>query len=439
MPSRSLFRVILLGLACASFTPLGTQAQTVPQQTPPSAANAAATQSLHALFVRYWEETASLFPEWATWRGDHRYGDRLTDASPAGRVSLDMFIDRHERGIAMFPFDGFRRMSLRSVGGYQTGFSDLLQAVPVNSPERIEKLFKRFEAFPLRLDQEVARLRVAVAAGWVPPKSVLERVLGQIDGQLNAALDKSPYVAPFEKLPRSMSETERAALQARGRDHRPALLSQERRGHVDGLPRHRQAHRWRAAQTLCRIATCTVCHLSHARTPGQRRRVLQRPAARRQPRRAVLCQRHGTGQAPDLGHGKPGRARGQPRAPPAKQARHRAAWQAFRAARLIVDTGLHTMGWARQQAIDFMVERTGVEREFVESEVDRYISLPAQVLSYTIGKLKIIELRDHAKARLGARFVIRRFHNAVLDQGALPLSTLARSIDEWIASEAAAK
>ena len=218
MPSRSLFRVILLGLACASFTPLGTQAQTVPQQTPPSAANAAATQSLHALFVRYWEETASLFPEWATWRGDHRYGDRLTDASPAGRVSLDMFIGRHERGIAMFPFDGFRRMSLRSVGGYQTGFSDLLQAVPVDSPERIEKLFKRFEAFPLRLDQEVASLRVAVAAGWVPPKSVLERVLGQIDGQLNAALDKSPDVAPFEKLPRSMSETERAALQARGRD-----------------------------------------------------------------------------------------------------------------------------------------------------------------------------------------------------------------------------
>lgn len=97
------------------------------------------------------------------------------------------------------------------------------------------------------------------------------------------------------------------------------------------------------------------------------------------------------------------------------------------------------MGWARQQAIDFMVERTGVEREFVESEVDRYISLPAQALSYTIGKLKIIELRDHAKARLGARFDIRRFHNAVLDQGALPLSTLARSIDEWIAGEAAAK
>jgi uncharacterized protein (DUF885 family) len=113
-------------------------------------------------------------------------------------------------------------------------------------------------------------------------------------------------------------------------------------------------------------------------------------------------------------------------------------WQAFRAARLIVDTGLHTMGWKRQQAIDFMVERTGVEREFVESEVDRYTSLPSQALSYMIGQLKIVELRDRAKNKLGARFDIRRFHNAVLDQGEVPLSTLETIIDEWIAAEAAA-
>jgi uncharacterized protein (DUF885 family) len=108
-------------------------------------------------------------------------------------------------------------------------------------------------------------------------------------------------------------------------------------------------------------------------------------------------------------------------------------WQAFRAARLVTDTGIHAKGWSRQQAIDYMVERTGANRGFVESEIDRYTSEPAQALAYMIGKLKFDELRDRAKKALGAKFDIRRFHNAVLDQGALPLSTLDRVVDEWIA------
>ncbi len=112
-------------------------------------------------------------------------------------------------------------------------------------------------------------------------------------------------------------------------------------------------------------------------------------------------------------------------------------WQAFRAARLVADTGVHALGWTRQQAIAFMVERTGVEREFVASEVDRYTSQPAQALAYMIGKLKFDELRDRAKARLGARFDIRKFHNAVLDNGALPLATLDSLIDEWIVQQIA--
>ena len=110
-------------------------------------------------------------------------------------------------------------------------------------------------------------------------------------------------------------------------------------------------------------------------------------------------------------------------------------WQAFRAARLVVDTGIHRLGWTRQQSIDFMVERTGFERGFVTSEVDRYTSIPGQALGYMIGKLKIAELRDRARERLGPRFDIRRFHNAVIDQGALPLDTLDQLIDAWIQNE----
>jgi uncharacterized protein (DUF885 family) len=110
-------------------------------------------------------------------------------------------------------------------------------------------------------------------------------------------------------------------------------------------------------------------------------------------------------------------------------------WQAFRAGRLVVDTGIHALGWSRQRSIDFLADQTGVNREFVTSEVDRYTSQPGQALSYMIGKLEFDRLRDKARARLGAKFDIRRFHNAVLDNGPLPLSLLDKVVDEWIAGQ----
>ena len=111
--------------------------------------------------------------------------------------------------------------------------------------------------------------------------------------------------------------------------------------------------------------------------------------------------------------------------------------QIFRAARLVVDTGIHAFGWSRERAIDYLVANTGLDREHCAAEVDRYTSWPGQALAYMTGQLKIIELRERARAQLGERFDIRRFHNAVLDQGALPLPVLERVIDDWIAAEAA--
>lgn len=112
-------------------------------------------------------------------------------------------------------------------------------------------------------------------------------------------------------------------------------------------------------------------------------------------------------------------------------------WQAFRAARLVADTGIHHLGWSREQTIAFMVERTGMDRGFVASEVDRYTSVPGQALGYMIGKLKIAELRERARQRLGSRFDVRRFHNSVIDQGALPLDVLEDVIEDWIVQELA--
>lgn len=110
--------------------------------------------------------------------------------------------------------------------------------------------------------------------------------------------------------------------------------------------------------------------------------------------------------------------------------------QLFRAARLVVDTGIHAQGWDRQRAIDYMVERTGSDRKFIESEVDRYTSVPGQALGYMLGELKIMELRERAKTKLNDRFDLRRFHNAILDQSAVPLPVLETLMDEWMASQA---
>ena len=109
--------------------------------------------------------------------------------------------------------------------------------------------------------------------------------------------------------------------------------------------------------------------------------------------------------------------------------------EALRASRLVVDTGLHTMGWTREQAIRYMVENAGSNEAYATAEVDRYIVWPAQALGYKVGELKIKALRARAKAALGDRFDIRRFHNAILDDGALPLTVLEARIDEWIAAE----
>ena len=107
----------------------------------------------------------------------------------------------------------------------------------------------------------------------------------------------------------------------------------------------------------------------------------------------------------------------------------------LRAMRLVVDTGLHSKGWTREQAIDFMLENSGMTRTEVVAEVERYIAIPSQALAYKVGALKIQELRTKAEAALGGRFDLKEFHAQVLGTGALPLPILEQKIDRWIASQ----
>ena len=106
-------------------------------------------------------------------------------------------------------------------------------------------------------------------------------------------------------------------------------------------------------------------------------------------------------------------------------------YEVWRAIRLVVDTGLHALGWKRQQAIDYFIRNAGKAEHDITVEVDRYIVWPGQALAYKIGELKIKELRAECQRAMGARFDLRGFHDQVLGQGALPLDVLARRLRAW--------
>ena len=107
----------------------------------------------------------------------------------------------------------------------------------------------------------------------------------------------------------------------------------------------------------------------------------------------------------------------------------------FRAVRLVVDTGVHSQHWTRQQMVDYFHAHSGLDDATVQAEVDRYIAWPAQALGYKMGQLKILELRAKAQKALGPKFDIRAFHDEVLDSGALPLDVLQDRVDAWIAQQ----
>jgi uncharacterized protein (DUF885 family) len=109
----------------------------------------------------------------------------------------------------------------------------------------------------------------------------------------------------------------------------------------------------------------------------------------------------------------------------------------FRAVRLVVDTGIHSKGWSREQVVEFMRKSGAVDEPTVQSETDRYISWPAQALAYKLGQLKIRELRERAEKELGPKFDVRTFHDEILDGGTLPLDLLEARTEKWIAEQKA--
>lgn len=208
------------------------------------AVDEAESRRLHALLDRAWEESARFFPEWASFRGDHRHGDKLSDVSPAGeqafdrqvqawlaeargiardrlgqqdRISLDMFIGQNQRLVEQQAFPGWRTMTLGALGGVQNRLADLVQVMPTASKAQVQQLLDRMAAYPAHMDQQIERLRRGIALGFVPSHAVLDRVLQHIDVQLPPRTEDTPFWRPFTRLGPAIPEAERVLLQAAGR------------------------------------------------------------------------------------------------------------------------------------------------------------------------------------------------------------------------------
>jgi uncharacterized protein (DUF885 family) len=110
----------------------------------------------------------------------------------------------------------------------------------------------------------------------------------------------------------------------------------------------------------------------------------------------------------------------------------RLTYEMWRACRLVVDTGIHALGWSRQRAIDYLASNTALSLHEVETEIDRYISWPGQALAYKTGEMEIRRLRQRAEQALGEHFDLRAFHDAILENGSLPLPLLAARIEELV-------
>ena len=107
----------------------------------------------------------------------------------------------------------------------------------------------------------------------------------------------------------------------------------------------------------------------------------------------------------------------------------------FRAVRLVVDTGMHAKRWSREQAIEYMITKTGMTSEEVTREIERYVVWPGQATAYKTGQLALLAMREEAELKLGERFDLREFHEAVLMNGAMPLDILKDNLSSWAASQ----
>ena len=588
-------RIAALAIALLAIPALGAE-------PPPS-------KALAALFDREFERGLDEHPERATFLGIPGHDDRLTDISDAAvarrkahvkevaaelkkfepktlntqdRISRAILLESTElemRQDALFgalPFseeDGW--LAVSSMNGPQNGYPYLARATRFRRPADVANYVKRLEGIPGRLDQMVARMRVGMKSGWMPPKAAMGQVPGMFDAFVTEDVTRSPLWVPFTHMPADMPPAERDGWIAEGKramagvrggfakvqkflvdEYSPASRNELDASSLPAGPAYYALQvREKTTTTLTpaqihEIGLSEVARIRKAMDEvmattdfkgtfpeflkfintdprftfktAEARLAAYRDIAKRAdaelpklfaelPRLPYGIRAMEAFEGDNSDHYSPGALDGsragffeanvnnldkRPSHEMESTLMHeavpghhlqisraqelkglplfrRSAWyvaygegwalyaeslgyemgfykdpymhfgalvlEALRACRLVVDTGLHSMHWSRDHAIRYMVDNAGVNEAYAAAEVDRYIVWPGQALGYKVGELRIKALRAKAKAALGDRFDVRRFHNAVLDDGALPLTVLEARIDEWIRKEGAKK
>ena len=558
------------------------------------------TDALNALQKEYWEWQLREYPELATWTGDNRYNDRFTDLSleaierrnndersmlerarsidPTGLSGQDIVSHAlllWDLSMAVSAQQFPPVMILTQIWGPQLMFPQLVSATPFRTAQDYEDYLTRLSLFPRYLEQVVGLLRYGIKLGWVQPSGPLAGVPDQIAGQIALKIEESPFYAPFNNNPGTISKEEQERFRARAREliahsvfpalaqfrdftidtylpagDRPIGASTLPEGqayythcvhtyttteldplaiHQMGLEEVERIHVQMQSvieQTGFQgslhefadfLRTDSRFYFSSAEDLVKAYRDIAKQADAELPALFAELPRtpYGVRAFPDYEAPSQATAMYYPGASDGSRAgyfmvntyrldmrpkyemealtlheavpghhlqiarahelhdlpdfRRNGSYTAFiegwalyaeslgasmgfyadpysrfgqliyemwRACRLVVDTGIHSFGWTRQQAIDYMRENTAKTEQDIAVEVDRYIVMPGQALAYKIGELAIRELRTTAEKVLGSAFDVRKFHNAILDNGPLPLTFLKAQIEQWIKNQA---
>jgi uncharacterized protein (DUF885 family) len=555
--------------------------------------------ALNKLLAEHWEYGLSQSPEYASILGDKRWNDQISDFS---QESIDKGMAKDREFLARFSAidtTGFPEQEALNKALMVRGLQESIEAapfkgylMPVNQMSGIhlllpqfptlltfttvkdyDDLIARYKKYPKTFDQTIGHMRAGMAAGLMPPKFLLEKVVEQVDGIAKTPIEQSPFAQPLAKFPDAIPEAERERIRkemtAAIRD--AILPSYARFGKFvkeEYAPKGRtEPGMWSLPEGAARYALAVKNSTTTNLTPEQIHQIglrevaaiekemlaiakklgfqdlktfnaaiEKKPELRAKSREHILelyrkyidqmytklpelfgrlpkqkvevtkveefREKEASGAqyitgAPDgsrpgrvlvntheaesrkvitfestaYHEGVPGHhmqltiAQELPELPPFRQQGGYGAFaegwalyserlgkevgfyqdpysdygrlqdEMLRAIRLVVDTGFHYKKWTRDQVVQFFRDHSAIDEVEIQSETDRYIVWPGQALSYKIGQLKILELRDRARKELGSKFDVREFHDEVLGAGALPLDVLETRISRWIAAE----
>lgn len=499
-------------------------------------------RKLHALFDEDWQWSLKAVPEKASFLGDHRYDDRLTDLSLSAHqrrqeheremlariqairrdeldgqdaISYDLFlrdklleVEAQQYSLGLIPISqlsGPQFFPVTQLWGPQIDLPALPDFMKFNAASDYRKYLARLASIPLYLDQTMTILEQQRATGWLPPAIPLRSVGGQINSLIVDDARASVFFAPFEKMPGDMDAGRQGVLTEEGvkvirelvvpalqkfldywnltyypacrtgiaasdlkgggafyafqsrrettTDMSPREIHEVGKQEMDRIRSEMQEAITQAGfkgsfqdftsgmvprQHVQACETRPIYEMEalalHEAVPGHHLQVsrAQELGALPEFRRNAGYTAYVEGWA--LYAESLGKEMGFYANPYSRFGQ--LTYEMWRARRLVVDTGMHLFGWSRQQAIDLMNDNTAKTEQDIVVEIDRYIVWPGQALGYKIGELKIKELLRKARAKLGERFDIRRFHNALLDDGPLPLNILEARIGGWVAGEA---